>query len=788
MKTILRNFLSVLRRFKLATLLNIFGLSVAFAAFMMIMMQLGYDWTYDRSNKYADTIFRVDMVGQDRGQMAIVSRPLADQFIQSSPHIVAGALTQCWVSSLYFSVEEAGERNSYKESARYIYPSITNVFQFDMVEGVDRALEDPEKVLIPQSLAQKVFGSESAVGKSLKLTSKDLTVGGVYKDFPENSSLGNLIYLNMGDENLQNWGTSNYSFFIRVDKPENAEHLIQDFKDRFDSLTGGSAGFSWKEFGMDLRMVPLTDLHFCGQVLYDTTPKTSRQTLWLLFSIAFVIILIAGINFTNFSTALTPMRIRSINTQKVLGGTESGIRFALIMEAVAISLLSFLISVGLVHLAKDTVIATLVSADMSLMANLPLLLWTGLAAILVGMLAGLYPSFYMTSFQPALVLKGSFGLSPEGRKLRGLLIGVQYIASFSLIIGSIFMYLQNYYTLHASLGYDKDALIVTDLNRKLSESYQAFASQLKTYSGVEDVTFAEMMISSEDQYQHWGMKYKDQDISFQCLAVDPSFLRVMGIKVTEGRDFLEEDMKSTDGAFIFNQTACDRFGLQMKEEVDSARIVGVVPDIKFTSFRMEVTPMAFYVYGKSRFGRIMENRQYQYAYIKVKAGADLAGAREHVNATLRSFDSEYPFNVRFFDDVLNQSYEKEQHLSSLITIFSWIAIFISMVGVFGLVVFDSEYRRKEISIRKVLGSTTREILILFNKTYFRILFICFVVSAPLAWYAVARWLENFAYKTPMYWWVYAIALAFVSVLTAATVTFQNWRVANENPVVGIKSE
>jgi putative ABC transport system permease protein len=204
--------------------------------------------------------------------------------------------------------------------------------------------------------------------------------------------------------------------------------------------------------------------------------------------------------------------------------------------------------------------------------------------------------------------------------------------------------------------------------------------------------------------------------------------------------------------------------------------------VKFASLRQEVIPMAFFVWGTQNWGSTP-----RHAYIKVSAGSDLRAAIGHVRSTLTTFDSEYPFNVRFFDEVLNNLYEKEQKLGSLISLFSLVAILISIVGVFGLVVFDSEYRRKEISIRKVFGSTTGEILLIFNKGYVRILCLCFVLAAPLAWYAVTRWLESFAYRTPMYWWVYLAAFAIVFVLTVATVTFQNWRAANVNPAEAVNS-
>lgn len=787
MKTILKNLCSVIRRFKMAAFLNILGLAIAFAGFMIIMMQWDYDRTFDRSNRYASTIFRVDVVDEERGQMAIVCRPLADAFTHSSPHILAGAITDSETGNLFFHVEKDGQRRTYQELSRRVVPEMTDVFYFTMVEGDAGALHDPEKVLIPQSMARKIFGTQSAIGEVLVCPNQTFTVGGVYKDFPKNSSLGNMLYYSLADENLHSWGNFNYSYFIRLDRPENVDGLIENFENYFNGEEENEDGFSWKNTDYAFRIVPLTDLHFCGQVLYDTTPKTSPQILFVLFTIGILIVVIAGINFTNFSTALTPMRIKTINTQKVLGETATRIRMALLAEAVILCILSYFLALLLVYLAKDTQIATLVDADMSL-KNYPLLLvFTFVLAIGTGLLAGLYPAFYMTSFQPALVLKGAFGLSPKGRKLRSVLIGIQYVASFALIIGSMFMYLQNRYMHHTPLGYDKEALIVTDINRNVRKSYQAFASQLKNYAEVEDVTFAETLLSSADQYMNWGRNFRDIEISYQCLPVDPSFLKVMGIKVNNGRDFQEGDMKTTHGAYIFNESARKKYNFQLNDRIDSTEIVGFMPDIKFASFRMEVTPMAFFVWGKERWGKLADDRRYQYAYIKVKGGA-LGEAMEHVRSTLKSFDSEYPFNVRFFDSVLNDLYTKEQNLSTLITIFSLLAVFISIVGVFGLVVFDSEYRRKEIGVRKVLGSTTGQIIIMFNKTYICILSICFVIAVPMVWYGISQWLKNFAYKIPMYLWVYLLAFILIAFITILTVTFQNWRTANENPVNSIKNE
>ena len=793
MKTIIRNFISVLRRFKMATILNILGLSVAFAAFMVIMMQVDYDKNFDTFHKNADNIYRVEFQWDKESTQAVLSRPMANVFMNFSPHIVAGAVTSPFYNETFYSVDKGVEKSTYMEPTMIVDPSFTDVFDFDILDGSVDALKEPGKVLVPESLARKIFGEESAVGKQITAKeSKGLlvgffttpvgnyTIGGIYKDLPLNSIIRNAIFLKMDEKaDLHNWGNSSYNFYVRLDHPESAKDLVSDFLVYYKKNELGK-NMSWYSGEPNFRLTRLPDVHYATDVTFDMTPKSSRQTVLVLIAISLVILIIAGINFTNFSTALTPMRVKSINTQKVLGSSDGVLRFSLLMEAVCISTVAYLLALWMVHMAGNSTIAKLVDADMSLFAHPLLLSATALIALLTGLLAGLYPSYYMTSFSPALVLKGSFGLSPAGRRLRNVLICIQFIVSFTLIIGSMFMSLQNRFMQNSPLGYDKDQIIVTNLTAPVLKSSDAFRSSLKTFSGIEDVTYGEFMLSSQDQYMEWARELKGENIQFQCMPIDPSFLKVMNIPVTEGRDFREEDALTAEGAFIFNERARNLYDISLGDKIDGANIVGFIPDIKFASFRTEVTPMAFYERGKWYGGGA------DYAYIKVKGDSNLQTAMAHVKSVLNEIHPDYPFNVKFFDQVLNTLYEKEENLSSLITLFSMIAVFISMVGVFGLVVFDSQYRKKEIGIRKVMGSTTSEILIMFNKTYIYILCICFALAAPVAYYAIHKWLENFALKTPVYWWVFMLAFLLVFCLTILTVTFQNWQVANENPVYSIK--
>ncbi|MCL1973500.1 MAG: ABC transporter permease, partial [Bacteroidetes bacterium] len=769
--------------FKLAVLLNILGLSVAFAAFMVIMIQLDYDWGFDTFHENSDKIFRLEFV-QNADAQGVICRPLAERFFESSPHIVAGALCNPWGGDIFFHTEQNGTLQFFKEKTMGVTPEFTQVFAFDWVEGDKEALKMPEQVIIPLSLSRKVFGNESAVGKQFIFNDDHRTVGAVYRDFPVNSIVNNCIYYAIpDDENRQSWDNWNYHVYFRVNDSANVPQLFDNFKRNFDVQVVFGTDFDWDESGVVMRFTPLPEVHYVTDVTYDPTPKASKSTLMVLLAIAIAIVAIAAINFTNFSTALTPLRIKSINTQRVMGGRRATLCLSLVTEAIIVGLLSYLIAIFFMVLFQRTPLAPLVDADLSVAAHPWIVCGMALVALLAGLLVGLYPAFYTTSFAPALVLKGSFGLSPKGRKLRNTLISIQFIASFALIIGASFMYLQNRFMQKSPLGYDKEALVTVQIGR-ISKSRDAFTNQLKAYSEVEDVTYAERLLSSSDQYMGWGRQYMSENIQFQCLPVHYTFLKVVGIEVSQGRDFRAEDALTQHGAYIFNETARQRYNMELNSTIAGhGEIVGFMPDVKFASFRTAMVPMAFYVWGTENWGQ-----QPDWAYIKLKSGADLRSAMSHIRATLAESDPEYPFDVRFYDEVLQHLYEKERSLSSLIILFSLLAIFISIVGVFGLVVFDSESRKKEIGIRKVHGSSIAGIIVMFNKAYLRILLICFVVAAPLAWYAVHRWLEQFAYKTQMYGWVYLLAFVAVGMVTVCTVTFQNWRVANDNPINSIKTD
>lgn len=792
MKLILRNLMRIFRRFRTAMILNILGLAVAFTAFMLLMMQWNYDRQFDRHDPNADRIFRIDNLWND-GRVALSSGPYGLAFMQSSPHIVGGCLLFALTDDESFTIEENGQRRVFKDKLHKVTSGLTKVFHFDLVEGDMNALEASDKILIPESAARRWFGQAAATGRQVTLgDSRTMTVGGVYHDFPGNCSLGNNIYIalrkNKNENQINDWNSTNFTFYIRLDQGDTAD--AQALIDTFAENNQDFLDYQKANGQVKMAAIALPDIHTFEPIMFDTTPRTSRATMFLLFSIAIVILLIAAINYTNFSTALSPMRIRNVNTQKVFGASQVSLRSALLAEAVIICLGAFLLGVLLLWGLQDYNLNQLIQADIRPEAHLPLIGLTTLIALAIGLIAGLYPAYYITSFAPALVLKGSFGLSPKGRMLRNLLMGFQFIASFALVIGALCMFLQNRYAQTTSLGFDKEWLVTSDIDKLVNDKRQVLEERLKQHPEVVGVAFSEMsFFGNNDIYAKWGREYKGKGISFDVLIVSPSFPQVIGIPIIEGRDFRKEDAQTGNGCFIINRMAQELYGIQVGDKLEPQEVIGIVDNFHYASMRRGISPMAFYTFDKSNWTtNDSGNRLYTNIYVRMNAGTDPTTAIQILRTELDTLSPGYPFDIRPFDEQLERAYKNEQRLTILISLFSLLAVLISIAGVFGLVVFDSEYRRKEIGIRRVMGASVGNILLMFNKSYLWILLVCFIIACPIAWYAVNEWLQSFAYRVPSYWWIFPMALLIVGSVTLLTVTYQNWHAANENPVNSLKSE
>lgn len=787
MKSVLRNLSFVLKRFSVASMLNIAGLSVAFAAFIVIMIQVDFEYRFDHCHPNAEYIFRVDLV-RDGHPNGILPRAFADAVITSSPHISEGAIITPineWLGNHYITVGDGAENSGFNEPFQTCYPNITSIFGFLFTEGNPDCLKDPEKIIIPKSMSQRLFGNETAIGKQIHLQEnlwtkegmKDLTVGGVYEDFPGNTQMKNVIYTRIDNTQSNDWYSSNYLCYLLFNDKQEAKEFEVYFNDKFDFSV---LGYTEKT---NIRLLPLTDIYFSQTGFRSGNANAVR----ILFAIAVLVIIIASINYINFSIAMTPMRIRSLNTQKILGSSIARLRVSLISEAVIIALMAWILSLVWVFILTEYNLLSSFEADLHLHKHLPLVLVTALIVLSAGLISGLYPAFYSTSFQPALVLKANFGLLPAGRKLRIALIGFQYVISIALIIAAIFIQKQNLYLRHFDQGFDKEQIAVVKLNRDLySKSRDLYVGQLKTYSGIKDVAFSKQTLGASDGYTTYGFKYKDREVGGYTLEVSDNFLDVMNIVVPEGRGFLPSDVIDGNPTFVVNRSFQQKTGISAGETIEmkswgmpNCNVVGITGDVKFTSLRQGNDDILFLVGS---------NAALPVSYIRIKAGTSIPEAIKHIRRTVADIDPTFPLEVEFYDEILANLYQKEEYLNKNIALVSLLAIFISVVGIFGLVMFETQYRRKEIGIRKALGSSTREILLFFNKTYLLILGVCFLLAIPAAYYAIRRWMENFAFKTPLSWWGFALAGAVVLVLTVTIVSVQSYRAATANPVDSLKTE
>lgn len=795
MKLMIRNLLYLFKRFKTAVVLNLFGLTIAFAAFLLIVMQVDYEMNYDAMHSKSGRTFRLEANHGEFEHNAIHCLMFSDAFVNSSAHITDysyrypfyGGERYCQIDE----VDDQGEAKVFKENFQLCLPNISDVFDFHMKEGSVECLSIPGSVLIPESVAKRLFDKQSAIGKRIRMSGSSgwqpvsttiLTIGGVYKDFPGNTTVQNRIYVPMDQLDLlkSSWQMYANEIYVTLDDPLNKEEVLDHFNKTFD--------FAKSQMGsaqeIALRLTPLKDVYYTHDTTFDFNPKGHRETNYVLLGIAFLILFIAGINFTNLTTSLIPLRLKTINTHRVLGCSIYKLRAISLIESIVICLISYILALFIVNDLSYTPIANWVDADIRLSQYKALILLTALIAILTGCLAGLYPAIRSTSYAPALVLKGSFGLSPKGKKVRVALIGFQYTVSIALIIVTLFMGLQNHFmTSSEQLGFNKDQVAIVNLTPEIYAKHKPqYIQKLKGYPGIEDVAFSVYELSKEDDMIDLEYaRHEDKDVFFKVFYASENFLSVMDIQVEEGRDFTREDLNKAQSDYIINPAAERDFHLHPGDRFNDRTVLGVSKDFRFNSCRIASSPFVFALNNDIPNPKLV-------SYIRFNSKTNLQEAVAHVRETLKEIDPTFPFEISFYNTILNNLYQKEQTLGKLISLFGIMAILISIVGVFGLVLFETQYRRKEIGIRKINGATTGQILLMFNKTYIRIVSVCFIISIPIAWMGTQQWLENFAYKTPLHLWVFIVAFLIILSVTIGTVTFRNWQAANENPVNSVKSE
>lgn len=809
MQSTFKNLLYVLRHYKLATVTNLLGLSFAFLLFMLISIHVGHEYSFDASLLNRERIFQLENKRDDGIWEANFARPQLERFIAASPYIEAAAITNNLVySSVRFgiSASEGPDARSYMEQVERITPGYTKVFGFELVAGDTDCLKRPEGTLIPESMARKLFGEENPIGKPVYLSEFAGTegsiiyglsfepayiVGGVFRDFPENTRVKNALYIPiMEKEMMENWHTGLYYCYLLMSTPESASVTTETYM-------ADSRAFL-KSFTIeDMRLRPLSDLYFGQPVRADAAPIGNKLRTNMLFFIAILIIGIALVNYINLSIALAPIRTKSITIQKVLGSSDATLRKYLVLESLGISVVAFFLALlFLLFLNNVQWVTNMVGHPLNLYANWKIPAYTFFLVAGGGILAGLYPAFYITSFPPVIALNKSFTLSDRAKNTRKLLIGFQFVISITLIVGALFVSLQNRYIGNVDLGFNKENVLEVRLSMGAAlKKGELFKARLLESPAIRDVSFSEFKFVSDESRSFIGYNYKGQHYYMSWLGVSANFPELMDVKMIAGRKFrpTDEAADNTQAVCVLSETAAreivsglspekpddlsDLVGTSITDNDIPVRIVGIFEDVHYESLYKELRPMGLWTSAKNHYRRSVPER---YAYVKIPGGNPRT-AIEHIRKVTDELIPGYPADIHFFDTALEELYSKSGRQGALITALCLMAVFLSLVGVFGLVIFELQGREKEIAVRKVHGSTVRQILWMLNSSFLRITLVCFIISIPLAYYGVNIWLRSFAYKTPIYVWVFLVALVIIMTLTVSTVTFQSYRAAMANP-------
>lgn len=811
MKIAFRNFLTTLRRYKISSLLNVIGLTLAFTAFYVIMTQVWWELGYNRSLHEADRIYLVENEDwYEPGKWSSwLNRPVPERVIASTAGVEVGGCMwggfgsgTCWTSN-----EPSFGYNKFSASCGSVSLPFLDVFAFRSVEGDVHDIGKPKSVIVSREAAERMrvgVGSLIWVDTDEPQPDGAMEVVAVFEDFPDNSLLGECeVVKNLGETNLYTTSEWSFNYFVKFRPGADPDEFARQWTNVNQEMqreaaekraAAGDAADDDDESGIyGVRLSPVSDLYFESDSQAPCR-QGSVVTTYTLLGIAVLVIVLAFINFVNFFFALVPVRIRTVNTFKVFGAPASSLRFNFVFEAFGLVLIALLAAWYVSFALQGTEFASYISASLALSQNLEVVGLVAVVAFVMALAASLYPAWYITSFAPALVVKGSFGGTRSGRRLRTLLLGVQFFISIWLIIATSFIRLQHDYMMHYDMGFDKENLLAVRLSERGAVSYDALRQKLLSDPQVKDVTGATSRLVSVGR-MGWGREFKGRQVAFQSYVVQPDFLRVMGIPITDGRDFLESDFDKELGTMIFNEAARREFEMQVGDRINGfvspdEQIVGFCADFNFKPLQYGVSPFCFYLLPK----KIQQENYWHLphvVYVRMTPGADIAAVTAHIRRCIAEVDPRTEpgdIVVRVFDEELGLEYDNERKLTAIVGLFALLAVVIALMGVFGLVLFETQHRRREIAVRRVMGASRGEILAMFNRRYVMLVAVCFVLAVPVSIWAVRHWLAGFAYAVPLYWWVFALALAGVLAVTALTVTVRSWRAVNENPAESVKSE
>jgi len=775
-----------------SAILNIVGLAAAFAALYIILVQVHHDLTYNKALKDSDRIYVLTtQESRSSGYSSYMCRPIGEYVVNASPDIEAGGCGRVagYPTMIYVGDDQSPVKisiSSLNKGAREVFGIELVAGNWDDLTGVNCA--------ISESAAKRLGIQVGDVVKYYGGAWQETTIVAIYKDMPKHSDLSSFeMFTDFPDVLLDEWKEFSFNYFVKLREGADPEAITEAAKPvckRFFSEMKGGNEVTDDDVKFGIRPVLLTEMYFADPNNNFTVGKMGNRTTTItMLVIAIFVVLIAFINYINFFFAMVPLRLRGFNTRKILGSS----RFQLVVSSVGESLLMVVVALGLaltvVIFFKQSTLASLIETSLDLGQNYGIVALTIGLALFISVVASLYPALFVTSFNPAVALKGTFGTTQKGKAFRIALIGLQFTVSIVLIICVIFVHEQRNFMMNHEMGFNKECLLQSQVSGYLATNREAVESKLKADAAVKDIAWGSGPFVS-DARMSWGRTLRGEDVSYQVYPVSWNFLQFMGIDIVEGRDFKEADEQG-HGIYIFNETARDKYNITLEDQIGGhddqiVEIAGFCKDFNFASLRQSIEPFAFYVYGKEPW------KSCDRIFIRTAAGIDVPALMDRIVKILNDLDPNLgkgmSYEVKPFEQAIENQYKKENNLSTLVTLFTVLAIVISLMGVFGLVMFETEHRRKEIGIRRVHGATVKQILAMFNSRFVKIVLVCFVIAVPISVFVMRRYLEGFAYRVSLHVWVFAVALVAVLSVTIAVVTLRSLRAATVNPVKSLRTE
>ena len=800
-----QNYLKVISRNLLKnksfSFINIFGLAIGLAGVVLIGAYIRDELSFDRYHQDYERIYRVVEIIKDTEESSScpfsVGFTIRNDFPDQVENMVRFFNFQAPSLTL-----EYDPNTRFRESRLFFADStVFEMFNFEFVDGDPAtALDQPNSIVLTETLAEKYFGEENPIGKILEYEgSQALQVTGLLKDIPLNSHFifdGLISYSTLrgilGGE-PQGWVWNPNWTFVKLREgvqPADLEARFPDFVQQYFP--------NFIKADVSLYLQPLQDIHLHSHLDYEVQPNSDMSYIYIFLAIALFIILIATINYVNLATARSAQRAKEVGMRKTLGASRKQLVTQFLGESILMSILAGLAAIWMLSLMLPL---------FNSMAGKNFNMWNlfaeptiaggfGLMVLLLGLLGGLYPAFFLSSFQPVKVLKNQYAYGKSGGGLRKMLVVGQFTISIILIIGTLISYQQLRLLQTKNLGFNKDQVMVISAQASpVVGKFQSFKNNLLRAAHVKQVTAMELPLGAEYQnheYRPEGAPEEDW-MYFPSIFVLPDFVETFGLEIIAGRAFQEENKRDEQEAVIINETLVQQLNWGSPEEAvgkkfatpggEDARVIGVMKDFNTASLHQPIPPFLIDIPNNAN----ALNFFIRYFAVRVDA-EDLPNTVAFVEKTWNQFDPDRPLEFFFLDDRLQELYAFEERLNRAAGTFAMLAILIACLGLFGLAAFTTQRRVKEIGIRKVLGASTSNILMLLSREYTILIGISFVLAVPLAWFLVGKWLDNFAYQTGRSPGIFLLAGLLTLLLAWLTVSLQSFRAATANPVDSIKNE